>query len=242
MARPPQLKRINLGGRAGAIPARSIFAPGSMRGAERPLLHQFIGEQTLAFGTRAIALAAPSITAGYSAWFKIASFKIPDDIGAEGAMVGYRIEIGPGNKSALDPDFVAGGLSQTGYGDNDAQGLAVVLGLNLPGGYLTWSSGPANVPHVELPSDGATRAAQWPLAQWKTFHWAPGQLSDNPVATVYRVGQFAPLGQLLNSGATLDVSVVMRRSFVNGITGTYPMRIFGELSIASALTRGQFTE
>lgn len=245
----PNLDRLGIRSRVGPVPARSSFPAGSLRGAERPLLHQFIGTQTLTFSARSIrwpgtgTFAAPPT--GSLAWYTLASWTIPDDIGQEAALVGYRLELGATNYNAAtqnDRQF-ASGLT---WGTQDGYGAAVVVGVNIPGALNTWSNGPL-VPFVANPTTGGTQnnLSQSNSAPWLTFHYAPGSLGDTSPQIVYRLNQTTPLATLLTGGTRLSVACVFRQADPTtwgASAGDIPVRIHGELTLASTITRGQYTE
>lgn len=238
----PGLQRLGLRSKVGAVPPRSVFPSGSLRGAERPLLMQFPGGLWLAFSMRNVPVQAPSIAAGSSAWYGLASWSIPDDL-PQAALCGYRIEAGPTNPTpAADADY-SSTANMAAWGNTSGTGAALVIGLNLPVQAGAWSSGPANVPFVEPPGAGANTTRSTATDRL-IFHFAPGKLEDSPLPMIYRSNQSTPVAVLLPAGARLDVALVVRRSSVHGVVKSIGIvgRVYGELLVASTLTRGDFTE
>lgn len=240
----PNLDRLGLRSRVGKVPARSAFAPGTQRGAERPLLYQFVGSRTLTFSARALYQAGtPSIASGFSAWFGIASWRVPDDIGEQAALVGYRLELGPtAYNAAVTADPQVG--TANAWGTSQGYGGALVIGTDLPAVVGSFTSGPANVPYVENPAASPTSTyGQANGATWNAFHFAPGNIGDAAPSIVYRTNQSTPLAVLLTGGSRLDVALVFRRSdAIAWAAGLVAVRVFGELTIASSLTRGEWVE
>lgn len=237
----PRLSRHGIKQRIGKVPARSIFPAGSLRGAERPLVMQFPGAQILPFHFRSIPLANPTIAAGSSAWYGLASWRVPDDTGQQLALTGYRLELSATNPTPdVDTDYTVAG-NVAAWGTTFGTGAAIVVGLNLPVKQGVWGSGPATIPYVEATT---VRSAFEKPNERFVFHFAPGKISDNPQPAVYRTNQTTPLAVLLPNGARLDVALVVRRSQINGVTKTDGIigRCYGELLVASMLTRGDFIE
>lgn len=237
----PRLDRPGIVPQRGEIPRRSIFAPGSKRGAERPLVSQFIGEQTLRFYCRAITLAAPVSISG-AAWFGIASWAIPDDIGAEAALVGYRVEMSSPPITGDSELFAAGYVSLIPWGETAGHGSggAVVVGLNLPCRLNVMTNGPANIPFTAQLAGAGTLIGQESNAP-KVFHFPTGDLGATSVVQL-RTAQVTPLARLLTGGNRLDVAVVISKEWANTVTGTFGMKVYGELSIATTLTQETFID
>jgi hypothetical protein len=213
--------------------------PVTRRSSQRSLLDQFITLRTLEYSARSVAWEGQINPA--TLWYGGALWTVPNDI-PEGAFVGYRVELGPTNNGTSDTEFSAKEL----WGTSSGFGGAVVVGADLPIAQGEWSSGP-DVPFVNLPN--ASAANEWRSAgrDWFTFHYATGTLSDTAPSVVYRSSQTTPLCQMLTQGRTLGVALVFRKPSHAGGIGTaagtvVPLRVKVELTVASSVSSGQWTD
>lgn len=213
----------------GATPVgRNIDGPLNDR-PQRPLVQQFPQCITYQFGFRSIPLANPSIDANAHAWYKLASVT-PDELGTQFFWMGYRCEMNaPDVDGVGDDTFNAPGDSQA-WGNASGDGAAIVIGLNLPGTLGQWSSGPATTPFV-----GVTQGRYQRLNDNRiVLSFPTGKYNDTPRPAILRSNQTTPLAHLVRQGRSLDVSLVLARGFVNGVTKTNGIvgRVFGDLILA----------
>lgn len=236
----PEQRMNGITTRRGDVPARSIYPNGSLRGAERPLVMQFPELAVLRFGFRSIPLAAPSIAAGASAWYGIKSWRIPDDIGQQMFLNGVRIELGACNPTpAADADYTTVG-NVAAWGTINGTGAAIVVGINTGASEGTWTSGPSNIPFVETTANGLSGGPDGMMV----FHFPPGKQEDSPQPAVFRTNTTTPLAIPLGQGMRLDVALVLRRAYVNGVTKSDGIigRCFGELYLAKTLGQATIVE
>lgn len=201
--------------------------------SERPLLDAFIGAGVVTCGFRNIPLASPSINTGASAWYGLGSWG-PDDLAGECALVGYSALLNPPNYGAVaDQEFTNTGTIAA-WGTSFGSGAAVVIGVDLPAVRGQWSSGPANVPLVEPGAVGAATTYASGLDERITLHFPPSTLNAaDPVPRMVVAQQFTPLHIPITRGRRLDVALVLRRSYVHGVTRT--AGITGYLSVSCLL-------
>lgn len=230
--------------RSGTMPARSAFPLGAKRGAERPLLAQFPGSLYLRFGFRNVPMPNPLPAIGTAAaYYGLASWRVPDDLGQQAALVGYRIEIGPNDATA--PIFGEFGAAGSAWGSKDGSGGALVIGLDLGSKVGQFSEAP-NVPFTTVWSAGNQCWAPQNAGQVQVFHCPPGSFDNDPYPRAVYINQTTPLALLLPSGAQLDVAFVFRKGDMTtagaGADPGFRGFCYGELIVAQTITQGEFIE
>lgn len=216
----------------GSTPLASIQREAVATG-ERPLLDAFIGAGVVTCGFRNIPLAAPSINTGASAWYGLGSWG-PDDLGGEAALVGYSALLNPPNYTPVADQEFTNTATIAAWGTSFGSGAAVVIGTDLPCVRGQWSSGPANVPLVEPGAVGSASTYASGVDERITLHFPPSTaLAADPVPRLVLAQQFTPLHIPITRGRRLDVALVLRRSYVHGVTRT--AGITGYLSVSCLL-------
>lgn len=170
-----------------------------------------------------IALANPTIAAGSSAWFKFGSLRVPSHFGQMVGLVGFNITLLP-----TDPDGAGdeGEASPIAWGTARGHGAAIVIGIDLPGAFQTWSSGPANIPGVE-PSGLSVLSDERPPEYIDIYSFPPGKLNDTTPPKLYKERSFKPYIHRFAQGERLDVALVVRRAQITGKTG----KIWGGVTV-----------
>jgi hypothetical protein len=200
---------------------------------ERPLLDAFIGAGVVTAGFRNIPLSAPSIGSGASAWYGLGSWA-PSDLGGEAAFVGFSAAMNPPNYAGVADQEFSDTSKIAAWGTSYGAGAAVVIGMDLPCVRGAWSSGPANIPLVEAGTAGSAAVYASGVDERFVLHFPPDTASSvDPVPRLVLSQQFTPLHIPITQGRRLDVALVLRRSFVNGITKT--AGITGYLSVSCFL-------
>lgn len=238
---PPSLRRDGIRAIVPPAPEASIFPRGSLRGAERPLLHQFIGLQRIPVAVRSIFYDGTTCAANRCLWFGLADWT-PDEIGQETALVGYRTELGPTNNTTTDPAFPGAKL----WGTASGEAAALVFGFDLPVTAGVWVDGPPVPFAAEVNAIAPNIFAD--RVPWQVHTFAQGALVDASPSIVYRTQQTTPLAELLTGNSRFSVAVAFRRQSLTALggmgasVGFLPIRIQAEFILAGRLNQVGFTE
>ena len=222
-------------------PQSSIFPRGSLRGAQRPLLHQFIGLQRLTVAARSLYHDATTCAAGRCLWYGLGELT-PQKVGQELALVGYRTELGPTNNTTTDPTFPG---SKT-WGTASGEAAALVFGFDLPVRPQTWVDGPPVPFAVEVSTIAANVWTD--RVGWQVHTFAQGALSDASPSIVYRTQQTTPLAELMTGNKAFGVALVFRRQSLTALggmgaaAGFLPVRVQCEFTLAGTITQQDFAE
>lgn len=198
-------------GPPGPKPAAS---PPPAPGSSRPVLLDVLPEfEALHVSTSRVPVANPTITAGHSAWYKLGSW--------DSGLIGYEFGVMGGIIEMLPPDVdgagIDSGANPLAWGAVTGLGAAIVVGFGLPGEFQAWSSGPADVPGVET-AGSASISGRNGRSFLMVATFPTGKLSATTPNKGVVVRNFAPCMKRAGS-APLDVSLVVRRTKVHGLTG-----------------------
>lgn len=238
---PPSLRREGFRPITPEAPPGSMFPRGSLRSAERPLLHQFIGLQRLPIAARSIYYDGTTCAANRCLWYGLGEWT-PADVGQESALVGYRTELGPTNNTTTDPAFPG---AKT-WGTATGEAAALVFGFDLPSKVGAWIDGPPVPFAVEV--SGAAPNVWDQRVSWQVHTFAQGALVDASPSIVYRTQQTTPLAELLVGNGRFGVAIAFRRQSLTALGGMgaalgfLPVRIQAEFILAGRMTQLGFTE
>ena len=185
---------------------------------------------------RAIEIPANlTISAGSAAWYKLESLA---------ALQGGQEFVATGVHFSLLPCDVTGdgdgsGLSSLAWGTTSGLGAAIVIGIDLPGALNTWEAGPGTVTGID---DASTMPAAARLARTRQRPWIhaqtfpSGQLADTqgiPWKKDFGRSFGGALARVTN-GHSLDVSLVVARSFVMDQTNPAYLVGFADVYVSTA--------
>lgn len=179
-----------------------------------------------------IAVAAPQIQTGHSAWYGLQRIQVTTDNDQELQINGVEAEMLP-----TDPDGAGGASSPLAWGTTAGIGAALVIGIGLPIQFGEWSSAPTLVPGIETTGDFANT----PLARGSSILWfasfPTGKYTDatpNKWKTIKSWGAFTAR---VTQGQTLDVALVVRRSQIHNLTGN--VYGYGAVTVTAGQVEGQ---
>jgi len=214
-------------------PPRVAAMKPAPRTARRPLLSQLPQSNILQCSWGAVT-AVGVVGSGDAAWYGLARWKCPDDIGQVAVWSGYRVELGPTNPSGgagvATPARVWGNTLATGAG------AVIVIGRNLPfGTRAVWQPGPT-APFID-PADGVfTKRSP---DQNLYFPFPPGDFGTDYTTSV-RINQTTPYGAILADG-TLDIALVIDRTYLSA-SGFFNGYCHIELLLGTDQVRGEISE
>lgn len=181
---------------------------------------------------QSIAVAAPQIATGQSAWYGLQSVAVTLDNDQELQLNGVEAEVLP-----CDVDGAGGATSPIAWGTSAGIGAALVVGIDLPVQFGAWTSAPSMVPGVETTGDYAnTPAARGSGVLWYTS-LPTGKYTDtvpNKWKTVKSWGAFTAR---VTQGRRLDIALVVRRSAIHNITGN--LYGYGAVTVTAGQVEGQ---
>lgn len=216
------LPRFNLRSQVGVTPPSPNDAPAPTRALPRSPFTDLLPSARMVlafFQTIGVTLpAAP--TSDVAAWYGLRRLNVVEDTGQEITVFGARFELLPCNTGATAIDGAANGIA---WGDARGVTAAIVIGRRLPIQVGQWKYAPCFLPAIGLAAESGTaddtgvrNAGQADYLHVETFPTgAFGDATPNKLAE-YR--NISPYNNRVRDGDTLDVALVMRKSYVGGQT------------------------
>lgn len=235
-----------------AVPAKpkGLDRADPARDTRQDLLDHLIEYDSIDFSVRSIELPADlsNHNAQFCDWFRIGSVD-PEQVGQELVINGVNLTLCP-------CDTLGDGNQVIPYGDNLGTGAALVIGFNLPGGYITdeatgaerWTFAPFNRAGFNgttaIGSTGFTTShiVNPPRPGPKFVKEFPaGDLTSAPPIKQEYPKAFGALGLRLPYKSRLDIALVFRSGTVNGgvdVSSERYMRLHVVGQLMCAVTAG----
>lgn len=154
-----------------------------------------------AWATRIAIPSGFTVPSGHSAWYGLASLRIPGDFGQDFALSAVRIE-------QAATDNAGGGGEFVSWGDTMGSSAAVVVGTRLPIQSGSWTTAVADVVGVET-SGAPILTTNHPRELIVEQSFPPGGYADATPNKWTIVQEFGAFVYRLTSGDALDVALVL---------------------------------
>lgn len=161
-------------------------------------------------------------TNGVARWFGLRRLRIPEDFAQEVTLFGSTITQLPPNVAGVDFDDLVG-AETVPWGNRHGSDCAIVIGRNLPIIPNAWTSAPCFA--AGLDADGSANSSADipnPSEYFAVQYFPTGELvgSDDDTTILNKIvttRQMSPYVARFTHGNTLDVALVMKGEYVEGL-------------------------